>query len=194
MGSTTPTTSTGHSTPARTASSPRSDCDTRPSPNLLAATKTPIIVTKHPHRYTMSSILITRFTQQFNKPVCRFAFELISFERLLPSRPSETWSQLRRPPKAVVMSDTRNVSHRLPKTRGFGKFFSDEKRCWAIFKIVVTSESSLFKTAFTRERNFSKLAGLVVSANSCDCPNRRPVSALFAKLNSCNFKIVRNLE
>ena len=123
ISSTTPTTSTGHSTPARTASSSRSDCDTRRSPNLLAATKTPLIVTRQPHRYTMSSILITRFTQQFNKPVCRFAFGLI-------------------------LSDTRNVSHPLPKTRGFSKFFSDEKAVLGDFKIVVTSESSLFKDSF----------------------------------------------
>jgi hypothetical protein len=55
ISSITPTTSTGHSAPAKTASS----CGLRRSDNLLAATKLPIVVTTHPHKYTFNNILIT---------------------------------------------------------------------------------------------------------------------------------------
>ncbi len=64
VSSTTPTTSTGHSAPAKTAIHARVSgcgCNMRGLHNRLAATKAPIVVTSHPHRYTFSNILITPF-------------------------------------------------------------------------------------------------------------------------------------
>src|ERR1700688_1024786 len=62
----TPTTSTGQSAPAKTASK----CGLRRSGNLLTATKVPIVVTTHPHKYTFNKILITPLLTAARHPAC----------------------------------------------------------------------------------------------------------------------------
>lgn len=67
IASITPITSIGHSAPAKTATHPWvSNCGLRGSDNLLAATKVPIVVTSHPHKYTFTNILISPFLHQLD--------------------------------------------------------------------------------------------------------------------------------